>query len=668
MSQRYFHFTLGPVQGFVAQARRTKDFYAASFLLSWLAGVAILAVEKQDGKILFPKADDNFLDWMTGRGKGQEPLQGSIPNRFSAEVSENFHPEQVVATVKAAWAALAEHIWQGDIAGLPVNLEKTAAVWAGQVDHFFEITWVLADSREESNLLDRRKNWRIHAMPAQSGMKCQIIEGLQELSGEVRPEAKVRDIFWETLRRKINNRNDLRQGEYLCAIAWIKRRFVHYFKDFSTTVHGIPLKGWKLNQQVPSVAYLAALPWLANTLEMATRHPEVKKAYSDFYQAAQRIADHDGWAMRFSAVDHWTSDEHLGNKGWGKIDGSVFFEEQLESRFSEKDKSNQKDIDAVKIALKGLQKKSKLSAPSPFYAVLLMDGDSLGKQMGKVDKQAMITNALENFTKGVPKIINDHSRFDRNGFLVYAGGDDVLALLPLEEALPCAAAIRQHYLQCFAKAGVKGLSTISAAIIFAHIKMPLLKPLAAAHPLLDAIAKDLTGRDALAVQVLKPGGEALTWSLPWQEVLNEGEVILMQMLENIRQEKLIFANKFFYEIKDLFDLLNPKTASEKTPEVKARSFVKTSTTATKGLLDEGQKLALLAAEYVRSGAVETPKPSVKDAEEILKPLIAQCLNSRRDAKQNIQRGEVLTADAALLLRFLLQKGHVQKDDTILTKS
>ncbi len=35
-------FTLGPVQGFVAQARRTRDFWAGSFLLSYLTGKAML--------------------------------------------------------------------------------------------------------------------------------------------------------------------------------------------------------------------------------------------------------------------------------------------------------------------------------------------------------------------------------------------------------------------------------------------------------------------------------------------------------------------------------------------------------------------------------------------------------------------------------------------------
>jgi CRISPR-associated protein Cmr2 len=36
------HFSLGPVQGFVAQARRTRDFWAGSFILSYLAGQAML--------------------------------------------------------------------------------------------------------------------------------------------------------------------------------------------------------------------------------------------------------------------------------------------------------------------------------------------------------------------------------------------------------------------------------------------------------------------------------------------------------------------------------------------------------------------------------------------------------------------------------------------------
>ena len=43
------HFTLGPVQGFVSQARRTRDLWAGSFLLSYLSGHAMKAVLDAEG-------------------------------------------------------------------------------------------------------------------------------------------------------------------------------------------------------------------------------------------------------------------------------------------------------------------------------------------------------------------------------------------------------------------------------------------------------------------------------------------------------------------------------------------------------------------------------------------------------------------------------------------
>jgi len=41
------HFALGPVQGFVAQARRTRDLWSGSFILSYLSGCAMNAVREE---------------------------------------------------------------------------------------------------------------------------------------------------------------------------------------------------------------------------------------------------------------------------------------------------------------------------------------------------------------------------------------------------------------------------------------------------------------------------------------------------------------------------------------------------------------------------------------------------------------------------------------------
>ena len=116
----YFHFTLGPVQGFVAQARRTRDFWAGSFLLSWLAGVAICAVEKQGGEIIFPIPNQNFLDAILGKNKEAKPQQGGIPNRFMADISncQKFDGNAVTNAVKQAWLAIADKVWEKDRQGL----------------------------------------------------------------------------------------------------------------------------------------------------------------------------------------------------------------------------------------------------------------------------------------------------------------------------------------------------------------------------------------------------------------------------------------------------------------------------------------------------------------------------------------------------------------------
>ena len=58
-------FTIGPVQGFIAQARKLQDLYAGSFLLSYLAKQTMAKAQKLGADILFP-----------------DPEQESAPNRF----------------------------------------------------------------------------------------------------------------------------------------------------------------------------------------------------------------------------------------------------------------------------------------------------------------------------------------------------------------------------------------------------------------------------------------------------------------------------------------------------------------------------------------------------------------------------------------------------------
>ena len=220
----YFHFTLGPVQGFVSQARRTRDFWAGSFILSWLSAVAIKAVEYQGGTIKFPHADPDYMSWLVGKESGPCPKQGSIPNRFKGLVASvdpaTFEPESVTAAVQEAWEVLANKVWECDLGHVSPSSE-TAAIWDRQIAAFWDMSWVITPDVNDGAVLDKRKNWRSYTPPDEPGVKCAMMDGWQELSGEERPNRQAMNKFWDIVRAEGRQGmiSDLKADEALCAMA-----------------------------------------------------------------------------------------------------------------------------------------------------------------------------------------------------------------------------------------------------------------------------------------------------------------------------------------------------------------------------------------------------------------------------------------------------------------
>jgi len=85
--------------------------------------------------------------------------------------------------------------------------------------------------------------------------------------------------------------------------------------------------------------------------------------------------------------------------------------------------------------------------PFPFYGMLLMDGDRMGKLLRSDGKK--VGKALAHFTKKVDGIVKSH-----DGILVYAGGDDVLAMLPRPRAIGCAHALSNEFELAFRKENI----------------------------------------------------------------------------------------------------------------------------------------------------------------------------------------------------------------------
>lgn len=652
-----FQFTLGPVQGFVAQARRTRDFWAGSFILSWLSSVAIACIEKQGGTVQFPVPDTAYLRHLYGQASAQDayPQQGSIPNRFkatTAQVPADFHPEWVTQAVQAAWQALVDSVWAHDLAELAGD--ATRAIWQRQTRNFWEMSWVLS-AGDGAELLDQRKNWRDLVACDEPGHKCMMMDGWQELSGVTHTHMPSVRKFWQALAAsgKTGMATDLGEGEQLCALAFIKRRFARYFAQVEVDLPGQlgRVYGWQVPSAVPSVSFVAAAPWLAQVLERAP-----VATLQDWHAAASRIAS-------YSEIAHIQDDQPFEidircvkeavekrrseglQRRWAGLDGQLYFPTALENPRLFPDQSTARQ---VLQQLQQLRRSAGLqSLPSPYYAVLLMDGDQLGKHMDEQAKQQPISAALNQFTQRAGAIVREH-----NGFLIYAGGDDVLALLPLDNALAAASALQADYRAAFdthcIQKGHEVQSTLSGAIEFVHIRTPLTRVLQDAHRLLDDVAKEQTGRNAIAVRVWKPSGLALQWAMPWEKALDEnGQVRISAVAQQFAAQgnhaedaeaadaSARFSNKFFFRMQSLLQRF--AGADEKTLE------------------------ALLLAEYLHSwGRLDKYTGMNMDAlKACLHQLLEQCRQWRRlVAGQAVvpHQEHPINPDGALLVRFLAQKG------------
>ncbi|HHW39903.1 MAG TPA: type III-B CRISPR-associated protein Cas10/Cmr2 [Syntrophomonadaceae bacterium] len=632
-SERILHFSLGPVQGFVAQARKTRDFWAGSFILSYLTGHAMCELIESGGKMILPYVDDEEPDLLLAaiqRSRksehiGEGPVIATIPNRFMAFIPAGFDPKLCVQAVERAWQRVAKTVWENYMEPVADKGQGTWEIWERQVNTFWEIAWAVG-GESDKDILGRRKNWRCHVLPEEPGDKCTLMGNLQELSGYVRSrERKKQDAFWAALRKQVGG-YEIDEKERLSAIGLIKRLF---------PLGAEKAIGWRLSEceRYPSTPYLAALPWIEKAVEI---NPDGARQYA---AAAARLpgAKYRENPERFPRLQKALS-EHQQAREFASLDGNCFFTTAIANpRLWDIAESQRKIYDDLRQQL--IKKLKQLheeigASPSSFYALLFMDGDRMGALL-KNYKAEEVSRALNGFSKRVKEIISEY-----NGVTVYAGGDDVLALLPLDGALKAAVALHCEYGRCFARSKVPPeQATISGALIYAHYNTPLASVIREAHRLLDDVAKAKTGRDSLAITVWKGAGRVLTWAAPWQIIRDGKPNIIDEMVDTFKindSKDSEYNNTFFYNLRAQFRVL----ADEEGHIFSAWT--------------EDEMINILAAEYLKNREREVDWST---AQQRMKRLLKICHPAWRDKEGNLQRNEkALTLDGALLVKFLVQKG------------
>jgi CRISPR-associated protein Cmr2 len=320
-------------------------------------------------------------------------------------------------------------------------------------------------------LLGARKSVRDFDQVEQPGEKC-------HLCGEF----EVLDIDWEKLSPKY-----VKQGERLCGVCLTKRFFPEIIKDeFSLSEYAV---------KFPSTSEMASIG------EKRRLNDEIKKIFKqEFNNFREIIREKNNNKELPSSI----SVPKLKSDPLCEIDGEFLMKENYtEDHFVRNYglRVSKEDFQNVLNILKLNQ-----INPSRYYAILQMDGDNMGKWLkGEFNPKIKDTihekviDALIKFSQGkdkegLQKILCSkhpnspaiHQAFSRKlshfaleevrkivedehyGKLVYAGGDDVLALLPIEEVLKCAYNLQKKY-----KEILSPKATMSAGILIVHHKYPL---------------------------------------------------------------------------------------------------------------------------------------------------------------------------------------------------
>jgi len=395
-------------------------------------------------------------------------------------------------------------VWNRFVAHARPAGNDTEAIWSRQVGAFWEVMWTAAPSGDRGKAFARRKHWRSHRHPDEPGDKCTVMHDLQELSGHVRAQnRRAQDEFWERVHDGIDSL-DLRDNERLCAVALVKRLLPKVASE---------ALGWEVDaSRWPSTVYVAAVPWLRRVLSA------VPHKACEYGTAIVGVAPADIRTMKRPPFG--LDVPEAGD--FPKLDASWLHREFVESERlcplsdGEGHGARKELAERLQAIYHTRHEDGALGPPPTFYALLLADGDRLGRLLGEIGGEA-VGGALKAFTSAVAEIVKKH-----DGVPVYAGGDDVLAMLPMPDALACAQALSDAYRHAFANTAAKPEATLSAAIVFAHIRLPLGHVLVEAHRLLDDVAKEGNGRDSLVAAVLKPGGAYCQWVTTWERCGPDG--------------------------------------------------------------------------------------------------------------------------------------------------
>jgi CRISPR-associated protein Cmr2 len=465
-------WSVGPIQDFIAAARRTLDLWYGSHLLSEVSRAAALSAQAAGSTLLLPSART-----VADRAIG-------IANKVLVEVPGGIDPEAVARGMDQAAVDRLRVDARAVFDGVQTlgRLDRDAA--CRQIDDLLERQWAVtartasfqADRRRVEHLLAATKAQRPFEPPSWgSHLPKSSLDGAREEVIDLRKAP--------SLRRALG----VLDQEVLDGVGLLKRGAPRN-KVLAPDMPG----------RIPSVSAAAAMPFLRR----AEAQPNAAEAW-ERYLATVRSLDADidpNDPVTLPLVGRWPV--HL------------VYASRLHEFWPDED-----DRKRAERAVRELLETLGVGAPDPYYALVQADGDRMGRVLDRATTEGALTGvgeALAAFSGAVRGIVKDH-----DGFTIFAGGDDVLAFVPVGRALAFAAALRSAYdtrvgaVATQLVPDARPTTTLSVGIAIVHH----LEPLATArdHAQEAEKAAKAAGRDAWCLRRVARSGDAAQVAAQWKQ-------------------------------------------------------------------------------------------------------------------------------------------------------
>ena len=475
-------FSIGPVQTFIASARRSRDLWSGSWLLSELAKACAKSLNDlgdTKAQLIFPHVDKS------NQADLEENSDFSVGNKVQAVLIVDSVDELKNIIDNAKKSVKKRFIKEASnaLSRLPKDkhyLRET--IWNSQLDDYLEIQTAWARFGDDNSYHDAaqkagqtlasRKATRDFS-PTRTISEKNFITSLVQLDNARKTTDKnlnvikqpYQDLFMlpksslDGMRETVLKESGLQKNS-------LQRKLSLSKSEQLDTVGVIKRLGFeKKAEQFTPFTRITAHAWIK---EIAQKEPAALNKLKDTYRELCRLGVASGVTGNNKVYQDFAYDAQL------------LYPSRLEVTLKEYQNSDDKEAKEIVDNLKILKKTlaplfQRYGEPYRYGVLLLADGDRMGELLDKAKTQVQhqeITQALSNFAVQVAYTMRQSS-----GHCIYAGGDDVLGFVPLDRAYKCADDLQKLFANSLSgvanKLGAENSPTLSVGLAICHIMTPL---------------------------------------------------------------------------------------------------------------------------------------------------------------------------------------------------